>query len=284
MIGDIEHLSYLKLRGQLHERYNTVLAQSKNLLAQLPDTDTDEAYRIDVPAIEPLASHFNRSLHQFRPGPLAGSVLSPALDVAGVVKAYQESNPAIVQVDNLLSDASLQALQRFCTESSIWFQSRFRYEVGAMLPDGFSCPLLLQIAAELRARFSPVLGEHLFKTCWAYKYYQSDQPGHLHADHNAVSFNVWITPDDANEDTGSGGLVVWNKKVPFAYFNNPSQRPAIIEKLISASDATEKTIAYACNRAVVFNGSVLHNSDKMRCKENYLSRRISITFAFGAPQ
>ena len=167
----------------------------------------------------------------------------------------------MVCIEQLLSDEALQALQRFCTESSIWFQSRFRFEVGSNLPDGFSCPLLLQIAGELRERFSPILGPHLFKTCWAYKYYQSERPGHLHADDNAISFNVWITPDEANEDPGSGGLILWNKKVPAAYFDKPSERQAIVKTLTTAQDATSQTVPYGCNRAILFNGSVLHNSD-----------------------
>ena len=36
----------------------------------------------------------------------------------------------------------------------------------------------------------------------------------VHADHAAVNLNFWVTPDDANLDPSSGGLVVYPKAPP----------------------------------------------------------------------
>ena len=138
--SDIEQLSYLRARGLLQPQYTEVLQQAKKLLAQLPNTDTDSAYRFKTPAIEPFAKYFNRSLYQYRPGPLRGSVLSANLDIVAVLHTYLQTEPAVVTIEELLSEEALLALQRFCTESSIWFQSRFRFEVGATLVDGFLLP------------------------------------------------------------------------------------------------------------------------------------------------
>lgn len=36
----------------------------------------------------------------------------------------------------------------------------------------------------------------------------------MHADHAAVNLNFWVTPDEANLDPSSGGLVVYPKAPP----------------------------------------------------------------------
>lgn len=36
----------------------------------------------------------------------------------------------------------------------------------------------------------------------------------VHADEAAVNLNFWVTPDDANLDKDSGGLVIYTKKPP----------------------------------------------------------------------
>ena len=36
----------------------------------------------------------------------------------------------------------------------------------------------------------------------------------VHADNAAVNLNFWVTPDDANLDPSSGGLVVYPKAPP----------------------------------------------------------------------
>ena len=80
------------------------------------------------------------------------------------------------------------------------------------------------------------------------------------------------------------GMTLWNKTVPGDYFDQPGERSAITQALTTASGAIPRTVSYACNRAILFNGNVRHNSDQMHFKNNYLSRRISITFAFGEPE
>ncbi len=64
-----------------------------------------------------------------------------------------------------------------------------------------------------------MFGEHLFATCWSYKCFQDEPDGHIHADNDAVSLNLWITPDESNLETDAGGLVLWNKAVPDEYFD-----------------------------------------------------------------
>ena len=85
---------------------------------------------------------------------------------------------------------------------------------AAFLGDGFSCPLLLQIAEELRLKFPGIFRASLSTQAWAFKY-DSERTGlNIHADAAAVNVNFWITPDEANLDPAHGGLVVWDKEAP----------------------------------------------------------------------
>lgn len=43
-----------------------------------------------------------------------------------------------------------------------------------------------------------------------------------HSDHATVNLNFWVTPDDANLDPSSGGLVVYPKVPPSGDPNHPS--------------------------------------------------------------
>jgi len=124
--------------------------------------------------------------------------------------------------------------------------------VGSSLCDGFCRPLLAQIAREIRAVFSGVFGEHPFATCWTYKNFQDKSGGHIHADNGAASLNLWITPDESNLETDTGGLVLWNKAVPDEYF-----------------DATGE--------------EMMHKTLRLKFRDAHPHRRVRITFLYGKP-
>ena len=127
------------------------------------------------------------------------------------------------------------------------------------------------------------------RTVFGYIYFQVDQDGHLHADQGivgdrrVVSLNYWLTPTNANADPDHGGLWVWNKRAPEAYFRTSDEalKVRILDDLISAPDADARYVPYAGNRAMLFRADVLHKSEQMRFKEGLENRRISLTFVFG---
>ena len=77
-----------------------------------------------------------------------------------------------------------------------------------------ACPLLFQIAAELRQTFPDIFKHHPLNQAWVYKYDSQLSGINPHADFAAVNVNFWITPDAALEDETAGGLVVWDKEAP----------------------------------------------------------------------
>lgn len=52
---------------------------------------------------------------------------------------------------------------------------------------------------------------------WAYKCDQNLSSLNKHADYAAVNINFWISPDDANIDPESGGLVVYKDEAPLSW-------------------------------------------------------------------
>ena len=176
---------------------------------------------------------------------------------------------------------ALKALRDYCLRSSIWFDfGKAGGYSGAYLQHGFGNQLLIQIANELRAAFPGILRPHVLNQMWAYIYDSQMSGITVHADKAAVNLNFWITPDEANLDLESGGLIVYTREAPsewsFAEYNN---KPAEIEAFVSDSDSI--TVPHRCNRAVLFHSNLFHKTDDFTFKEGLENRRINITMLFG---
>ena len=83
-----------------------------------------------------------------------------------------------------------------------------------MLKDGLACPLLLQIADDLCQTFPDIFKDHQLNQLWAYKYDSRLTGIDVHADSAAINVNYWTTPETANLDPASGGLVVYDVEAP----------------------------------------------------------------------
>jgi hypothetical protein len=144
--------------------------------------------------------------------------------------------------------------------------------------------LLVQIADELRRKYPTVFASHQLTGLWAFKYDSQLHGIGIHADYAAINVNFWITPDDANLDPKSGGLVIWDKAAPldwdFAKYNNESGTIAVRE-FLAHTGARSVTVPYRSNRAVIFDSDLFHETDRIFFKEGYLNRRINITLLYG---
>jgi len=105
-------------------------------------------------------------------------------------------------------------LRRFRGGSAIWQKVYPGGYLGAMPEHGFACPLLAQISAELRSTYPAILGQYPLLQWWGFKYDSRLSGIAVHADFAAVNVNFWITPDDADLDPDSGGLIVWDAQAP----------------------------------------------------------------------
>lgn len=285
IVHDSEQVQHLFDRGlldQTHRPYLQALQFLKEQLNRLPSADN----RIPIvsQALAPVAASFNRLLYQAPAPRLPHGALHPELDVEAIESRYRATRPEVTYIDNLLNQEALDRLRRFCWESTIWKKDYENGYIGAFLGDGFASPLLLQIAEELRRKFPRIFKQHRLMQAWAFKHDSTRKGLNIHADAAAVNVNFWITPDDANLNPETGGLVVYDKEAPkewnFKQYNSAQNKPKILTWLKEVGAQAVK-IPYRANRAVVFNSDLFHETDEVSFKHEYLSRRINITLLYG---
>jgi tetratricopeptide (TPR) repeat protein len=211
---------------------------------------------------------------------LAGPAVTPGIAVS--TQTWRTKKPQIAVIDNFLTPPALEGLRRYCLEEPVWRSSHRDSYLGAFIGRGFACPLLGQIARELRAALPAVFRDYTLQEAWAFKY-DSELAGiNVHADEAAVNVNFWLTPDEANLDPDSGGLVIWDVAAPldweFDKFNNDN---AAIRDFLARNGAQPIRVPYRANRAVIFDSDLFHQTDTIRFKPGYLNRRINVTLLYG---
>ena len=212
---------------------------------------------------------------------LGGPAVNPA-NREIVASEWANSNPQMVVIDNLLTEEALDGLRRFCWGSTVWRKPYVHGYLGAFDEDGFACPLLAQIADEMREVFPTVMAGHGLVRTWAFKYDSSLGGIQVHGDQAAVNVNFWITPNDSNLNPDSGGMVIWDTAAPtdweFARYNKDDDA---IYAFLAGAGAKSTTIPHRSNRAVVFDSDLFHETDKTEFKDGYLDRRINVTMLYG---
>ncbi len=282
---DIEQFDYLSKTLE-YAKFSDLASRYREILNALPNVTRTEIIPIPDDIFGGMQTHFNRLLH-LQSTDFSGTALSESLDTVSVETDYFAREPGITWIDNLLSPGALQALRRYCLESTIWFD--FNHPdgyLGAVFENGFTDPLLLQICDELKLKFPKIFGAYPLMQMWAFKYDSQLRGIQLHGDVAAVNLNFWITPDDANLDENSGGLRIWDKAAPadwnFNDFNSGTeQAQARVQQFLRDNEAREIVVPYRQNRAVVFNSDLFHATDNFNFKDGYENRRINITMLFG---
>ena len=213
---------------------------------------------------------------------LSGDAINRDIPRQQIERQWQAQRPQIIVVDNLLTQDALTALRRFCEASTIWQKTYDAGYLGTTPEAGFACPLLAQIAEELPRALPEVFRDHPLKYLWAFKYDSTLSGINIHADFAAVNVNFWITPDEANLDPESGGLVVWDKAAPLDWdFDKYNTDESAIRRFLTEAGAKPVTIPYRANRAVIFDSDLFHETDRLSFKEGYQNRRLNVTLLYG---
>lgn len=233
---------------------------------------------------ETVGRGFGRLVHVAE-APRVAQALSPAWDRRLCEQRYLASRPNVVVIDDFLTPEALDSLLRFCHDSTIWAGNRYAHgRLSALFFTGFNAPLILQIAEEIRAAFPLLIGErHPLRQLWAFKN-TGVLPGNasIHADFAAINVNFWITPDEANLDAASGGMVVYDLEAPLAWsFHEYNERPDLIHALIERERPRAIRIPYRQNRAIIFNSDLFHGTEAVCFRPDYLSHRINVTMLYG---
>lgn len=279
---DLEQYRYLRSHGLLGEVFDGII-DCYGQAVQCFD-ENDAALRQRVGDAVHMKRTYGRIVHHYPAARLPENALSRTGVNLDAEKAYLASTLGIVVIDDFLTPKALSELQTFCLESTVWHANRYAYDrLGAFFRDGFNCPLLLQIAEEIQQAFPNVIGRrHPLLQMWGFKY-RHDQPAtHPHADFAAVNVNFWITPDEANLDQASGGLLIYDVEAPmdwdFEAYNRQGDR---ISAFLRDAGAKPVVIPYRCNRAIIFNSDLFHATAPLRFRPGYADKRVNITLLYG---
>ncbi len=283
----IDQLDYLIAKGKidpsfqlLSDLYGSVLSETESPEESGSDLSLSSRQR------ERLGPFYNRAVHYVDAPRVDSGALNRSLDFRQIEDSYLSSPMPFTSVDDFLSPEALRSLREFCLESTIYFSHNRNDFVVSRINTGFHCEVLYQLAEELKEKFPRVLGGHNLKTWWAYRHNNQSRGVVAHTDAGAVTFNFWITPDDANLLPDSGGLVVYLKEQPkdwdWGKYNKYKHTEAVSQEIREfLVDSDKVVLPYRENRAVLFNSYLFHQSDKIQFRDGFENRRMNITLLFG---
>ena len=289
ILHDIEQFEYLASQGYQTKKFTDLAILYKRIANKINWPSETEVIPLNNEYHSLLKESYNRLLHKVEEPELKDKAINNFIKVEKVTNDYFNHEYGLTYIDNFLSPEALDSLRKFLLGSTIWFNIRKNGYIGTFLREGLANPLILQIANELKNKFPKIFKDYPINEIWAFKYdsrSKNDKSSirgiNAHADFAAVNVNFWITPNDANLDTESGGLIVYDVEAPkdwdFNTYNNNQER--ILEEL-KKSKGNTRVISYKENRAVIFNSNLFHETDNYLFKEGYENRRINITMLFG---
>lgn len=278
---DADLFRHLPPRARDGRRFETLARLYESVAAEIADAPV----ALSESQLETLGPDYNGPIHLRDAPEIFSGAVNSEIDVTGITRMYRYSGPGMAWFDNLLTPRALSLLQRFLCESTIWHDfSHIGGFVAAYLEDGLACPLVLQIADEFRSALPGLLGPHPLTQAWAFKGLRGDRPIDVHADDAAISLNFWVTPDGANRNPDTGGLVVYREPPPpdWPIVDYDADR-ARIHAFLENSGESAVTVPYRENRAVLFDSRLFHGSDAPDFAPGYENHRINITMLFGTP-
>ena len=279
LLHDADQFRYLAGRRRDGQRFELMARAYEQVAAGVPA----EAAPLSPSQREILGEDYNTAINIHGAPECAGGAVNERPDRDALVAHYRDGPTGAIYFDDLLTARALATLQRYLRESTIWHDfSHIGGFVASYLEDGLACPLLLQIADELRATFPELLGPHPLTQAWAFKGLEAEAAVDVHADDAAVSVNFWVTPDDANLAPDRGGLRVCRTPPPAGWelTSYHSDQARIVTFLEQQADNT-LLVPYRENRAVLFESRLFHYSDAPNFDKSYENHRINLTMLFG---
>lgn len=275
---EYEQLRLLEERGKLPP----AAAKNLPLLQKLYEQSGDPRASFAPPG--PEGEALRAALAPFYYVP-SNSLREPALaprDYAAIEAQYHAGRPQMVVIDNFLTPEALAELRTFCEEATVFKTANGVGYMGAFLSGGFSPPVLLSIADELRRVMPQVVGPHPLMQSWAFKYDQRCHGTNMHADFARVNVNFWITPDEACADPDRSGMVIYDVPAPRSWkFSDYNSGLDKINAFIAAHDAQPIRVPYRANRCVLFDSTLFHTTDELDFKPGYTNRRVNVTLLYG---
>ena len=282
---DAGQFAYLRRLNLLGSEFDSIIATYQRLADRLFEQGGVEG-RIPLEG-EPytLVGHIYNRIVYLPEVPRVVRALSSSWNPREVEASFLDRRSGVVVLDNFLTPEALAGIRRFAMQATVWSGIRYAYgRLGAFFNDGFNCPLLLQVAEELKRALPRVITDKFpIRQIWGFKN-STDLPpdSNLHADFASVNVNFWITPEDCNLDSNSGGMMVYDVDAPRAWdFHTYNGRTDIIKAFLRENRANETYIPYRQNRCIVFNSDLFHGTHSVHFKPGFENHRINVTMLYG---
>jgi hypothetical protein len=199
------------------------------------------------------------------------AALNPHLDAAHISHEFFASNGGIVVIDDMLTAATADGLAGACRLAA-------RADGDLLAADGPSA--VVDIAASISRLLPAILGPHDLRDAHASLTHAKPQPGPVAARDAARCLHLWLTPDDANRDPYTGGLIVYSRHAPEDWFETEHNATQARRLLVDA-DIETHMIDYRQNRAVLFDADLLHEDDIVEFDGGPDNGRLSLVLTFG---
>jgi len=279
LVHDAEQFRFLSERRRDRQRFEALARNYEETAPGAPE----EAGPLADRQIDLLGEDYNTAINISDAPELAGLAVSERPDRDALMRQFKAQQAGAVWFDGLLTPPALLGLKRYLLESTIWHDfSHIGGFVASYLEDGLACPLLLQIADEIRSTFPELLEKHPLSQAWAFKGLEAKAAIDAHADDAAISINFWVTPDQANIDPGRGGLVVCRVPPPAEWeVRDYHADKETIATFLQRHANDSLIVPYRENRAVLFESRLFHLSDTPEFATGYENHRINLTLLFG---
>jgi tetratricopeptide (TPR) repeat protein len=281
LVHDADQFRYLAARSRDGQGFGTLADLYARVAPRAPDAPSP----LSDEQLEEFGGTYNTAIHLADAPELTGGTINERLDADAIMEGFARAGGAVA-FDELLKPGALAGLRTYLLESTIWHDfSHIDGFVAAYLEDGLACPLLLQIADELRDVFGALLGARPLTQAWAFKAVSPGAGIESHADGAAISVNFWLTPDQANLSPGRGGMIVCTKPPPDdweieGYAGDRTRAQAF---MAANADAALR-VPYRENRATLFRSRLLHGSDAPQFAAGYGNHRINMSLLFGTAE
>jgi tetratricopeptide (TPR) repeat protein len=232
--------------------------------------------------LDALGEDYNTAINIAEAPEIKDGAVNRVLDRHAILQRFERTGAA--PFDEFLSLRAFAALRDYLLRSTIWHDfNHIGGFVASYLEDGLACPLVLQIADELRTAFPTLLGQHPLSQAWAFKAVEPKAAVDIHSDDGAVSINFWMTPAEASCGAAEhGGLGVCLAPPPADWsVRDYDQDKTRAAQFLASHNREVEIVPYRANRAVLFKSRLLHWSDTPEFAEGYENHRINVTLLFG---
>jgi tetratricopeptide (TPR) repeat protein len=279
LLHDAEQFRFLAAGKGDGQRFGTLARLYEDVARDFPE----RLEKLSDRQIERLGNDYNGPINLHAAPELAASAINVRSDVAALIESFRANAAGAIYFDDLLTLEALTRLKAFLLESTIWHDfSHIGGFVASYLEDGLACPLILQIADEIRSAFPALLAGHPLSQAWAFKGLKPSSTIDVHADDGAISVNLWLTPTEANLKPEHGGMIVGLAPPPEDW--RMTDYEADQERIVSFLEQNplgRLGVPYRENRAVLFHSRLFHWSDALEFAEGYENHRINLTFIYG---